>query len=375
MEITKLFKRHRGSHISYDFWGWIFLIPFFTAFFVFSLIPLIKTFIYSFQDYYYSSITFQFEGPTFCGWNNYAFLFTNGSERSYYLFDQVIGTWFMADIWYYLLNTLIIFILGFVPQIVISLALSIWFTDARLKIRGTQFFKTVMYMPNLIMAAAFGMLFQLLFSMNGPVNQVLIAMGVFHQAYSFKSSEFWCRAIIALINLLMWFGNTTLLLMSGVMGIDDSIFESALLDGSSAHHTFWKITFPLLRPIFIYVFITSLIGGIQLFDTAYMFTNGSGGPNLTSNTIMQYLYTLIHIGENYGLSGALSVMMFVLTAVLSMAVYWTTRGSKNPEKEAKKAQAKRYRIYRDCASTQDEMLRRGYGVSVVSAKPVEQEVK
>jgi cellobiose transport system permease protein len=331
------------------------MAPFFIAFFLFTLTPLIKTFIYSFQDYYYSSIDFKMDGPDWCGWNNYQTFFTKSNDWPIYLFNVKIGIWHMPDFLFYLFNTLIIFVLGFVPQIIVSLALSIWFTDARLKIRGTRFFKTVMYMPNLVMAAAFGMLFQLLFSSGGPVNQILNWLGIISGEFSFRSNEFWTRFIIALINFLMWFGNTTLLLMSGVMGIDDSIFESALLDGSNAHHTFWHITFPLLKPIFIYVFMTSLIGGIQLFDTAYMFTSGSGNPNLTSYTIMQYLFTEIHIAKDYGYSGTISVFMFFVTALLSLIVYYTTRGTKNAEKEAKRARAKRLAYYQDCPDTIAEM--------------------
>jgi cellobiose transport system permease protein len=355
MELRNLFVKRKKKHISYDFWGWIFLIPFFTAFFIFQLIPLVKTFVYSFQDYYYSSITFNFVGPEFCGWANYKYIFTNGQQHTFYLFNQALGSCFMPDIWYFLINTLCIFILGFIPQIVISLALSIWFTDARLKIKGTRFFKTVMYMPNLIMAAAFGMLFQLLFSAKGPINQLFLQLGWFHESYAFSSSEFWTRFIIACINLLMWFGNTTLLLMSGVMGIDDSIYESAVLDGSSAHNTFWKITFPLLKPIFVYVFITSLIGGIQLFDTAYMFAGPKGGPDKTAYTIMYYLFYIIHLGQDYGVSGALSVFLFVITAALSMTVYWTTQAPKNAEKEVRKERKKRFRIYGSCSSTRQEI--------------------
>ena len=75
-------------------------------------------------------------------------------------------------------NTAILWIIGFIPQITISLLLAAWFTDVRLKIRGKQFFKVVIYMPNLIMASAFAMLFFALFSDTGPVNSILVDMGI-----------------------------------------------------------------------------------------------------------------------------------------------------------------------------------------------------
>lgn len=82
------------------------------------------------------------------------------------------------------------------------------------------------------------------------------------------------------MNFLMWFGNTTIILMAGIMGIDTSLFEAAEVDGASSWQRFYRITLPLLKPILIYVIITSMIGGIQMFDVPQILTNGSGAlPN------------------------------------------------------------------------------------------------
>ena len=124
------------------------------------------------------------------------------------------------------------------------------------------------------------------------------------------------------MNFLMWFGNTTLLLMSGVMGIDEDVFEAATVDGAGAFRTFFDITMPLLKPIFVYVFITSLIGGIQLFDVAQMFTRNSGGPDMTSETLIMFLNMTFRTSQNYGDAGAISVIIFIMTAALSVAVYF-----------------------------------------------------
>ena len=77
----------------------------------------------------------------------------------------------------------------------------------------------------------------------------------------------------------MWFGNTTILLMAGMMGIDPSLYEAAEVDGATSSQIFRRITLPLLRPILIYVMITSLIGGMQMFDVPQILTNGTGDPN------------------------------------------------------------------------------------------------
>jgi multiple sugar transport system permease protein len=366
MELNNI-RRHHKKHVSFTLWGWLFLIPFFAIFIWLQAVPLGKTFYYAFFDYYKLS-SGKMTPLTYVGWANFfsadpevVSLFGPGGApeigyRSIYFFNHIIGKWYMPDVIYYLINTIIIWILGFVPQMIVSLSLAVWFTDSRLKLKGLRFWKTVMYLPNLIMAAAFGLLFQLLFTSSGPIVQMLQAMGVLHSEYDFGSMEFWTRFIIALINFLSWFGNTTLLLMSGVMGIDNSVFESASLDGASATKTFWKITFPLLKPIFLYVLITSLIGGVQLYDVAYMFTKGQGGQAYSSKTIFMYLFDLVQ-SCNYGLSGALSVFIFLITASLSMTIFYVNNGHKNPEKECRRAQAKRYRVYASCPDTIDEIKR------------------
>lgn len=118
----------------------------------------------------------------------------------------------------------------------------------------------------------------------------------------------------------MWFGNTTILLMAGMMGIDTSLFEAAEVDGATSTQVFFKITLPLLRPILIYVMITSLIGGLQMFDVPQILTNATGDPMRSTMTLIMYLNKHL-FSKNYGLGGALSVMLFIITGILSMIVY------------------------------------------------------
>jgi multiple sugar transport system permease protein len=122
------------------------------------------------------------------------------------------------------------------------------------------------------------------------------------------------------MNCLMWFGNTTILLMAGMLGIDTSLFEAAEVDGATSTQVFFKITLPLLRPILIYVIITSLIGGLQLFDVPQILTNGTGNPVRSSMTLIMYLNKRLY-SKDYGMSGALSVILFIITAILSIAVF------------------------------------------------------
>ena len=301
----------KRKSISYAKWGYVFLIPFFVVYIIFSLYPLFQTFYYSFTDYVKDQgsigggwtrqaveVT-----PTFCGFDNYSTIFTSGSDL-------------LQSFW----NTIIMWIVGFIPQIVISLILAVWFTDLRLKIKAQGFFKAVIYLPNVIMASAFAMLFFTLFADGGPINAMLIQAGILKQAYSFFSHAWSARTLVAVLNFLMWFGNTTILLMAGMMGIDPSLYEAAEVDGATASQIFRKITLPLLRPILIYVMITSLIGGMQMFDVPQILTNGTGDPMRSTMTLIMYLNKHL-FSKNYGMGGALSVFLFIITGVLSLIVF------------------------------------------------------
>lgn len=308
---------NRKHTIQYDNWGYVFIAPFFVIYIIFSLIPLLTTFIFSFFEYY--RVGLLTVGPTFIGLENFKAIFTAGDS---------LGKYF--------LNTLIMWVMGFVPQIIISLLLAVWFTNTELNLKGQGFFKTVIYMPNLIMAATFAMLFFTLFSPNGPVNGMIrsiadktneaaIIAGVQKpmEPIRFFSSTAWTRTLVATMNFLMWYGNTTILLMAGVMGIDNSLFEAARIDGASPSQVFFKVTMPLLLPIFVYVFITSLIGGIQMFDVPQILTNAAGTPDRTTMTIIMKLNNHLQ-SKNYGPAGAISVLLFAVTGVLSGLVYKIT---------------------------------------------------
>lgn len=211
-------------------------------------------------------------------------------------------------------------LMGFVPQIIVSLLLAAWFTDIRLRLKASGFFKTVIYLPNLIMASAFAMLFYSIFSDHGPINQILINAGVIEEPIRFFSNVWTTRGLVALMNFMMWFGNTTILLMAGMMGIDTALFEAAEVDGAKPFQTFTKITMPLLKPILMYVMITSMIGGIQMFDVPQILTDGAGNPNNSTMTLIMYLNKHLY-SKNYGMAGALSVILFIVTGILSVIVY------------------------------------------------------
>lgn len=302
-EMQKAHSVNNSKAVKYNRWGYYFLIPFVLVYITFQFIPLCSTIYNSFFENYRSGLNQV--GPNFIGLANYIKLFKDG------------------DIWRYLGNTLIMWIMCFIPQIIVSLVLGAWFINVRLRLKATGFFKAVIYLPNLIMASAFAMLFFTLFSDGGPINSILISLGIFSKPYSFLDHVWSARFLVAFMNFLMWFGNTTILLMAGMMGVDPVLFEAAEVDGASQTQVFFKITLPLLKPILVYVMITSLIGGIQMFDVPQILTKGTGNPVQSTTTLIMYLNQHL-FSKNYGMGGALSVVLFIITGILSLIVFKMT---------------------------------------------------
>ena len=311
---TMATPKKKVKSVSYGKWGYIFIAPFFIVFAIFTFYPLLTTIYNSFFENYMQGLTKV--GPNFVGLQNYITILTDG------------------DLLKYFANTGIMWIMGFIPQLAISLLLAAWFTDLRLRLH-TGFFKSVIYMPNLIMAAAFSMLMFALFSNNGPINSILKSAGM--EPLNIMASVGATRGLVALTNFLMWFGCSTILLMAGIMGIDPALFESAQIDGARPWQVFRSVTLPLIRPILVYVLITSMIGGLQLFDIPQIFTQGDGWPDRNSMTIIMWLNKHLY-NKNLGLGGAVSVLLFIVTAALSGIVFKVLNGKsdKSLKKEAAK---------------------------------------
>ena len=299
-------------------WGYLFILPFFLTYLIFSFIPLVDTIRNSFFEYYRSGL--KTIGPNFVGLENYI---------------KIMG----PDFFRYVGNTFVLWIIGFIPQIVIALLLAAWFTDPRLKLKGLSFYKVVIYLPNLIMASAVAMLFFSMFSNHGPVNSILLSFGWIKEPIDFLGSVFGTRSLVGFMNFLMWFGNTTIMLMAAMMGVSQDIYEAAAIDGCTPTQIFFKITLPLIRPILSYTLITSLIGGLQMFDIPQILTNGQGNPNRTSYTLIMWLNNFLR-APDYGRAGALSVYLFIISGILCFFVY---RMLNDDDPDGSKAAAKRAR--------------------------------
>lgn len=303
-------KPNRRKSISYAKYGYFFILPFFVTYAFFMIYPLINTFVLSFYG------NGNANADTNVGFQNFQYLLAGGGRSAKAVHDEFVSA---------TKNTIILWFGNFIPQIILSLLLAVWFTDSKVKIKGTGAFKVIMYMPNIITATSVCALFSIIFGNNkyGAVNAMLLANGSISEAIKFISNVDSSRVIVMFIQTWMWFGNTMILLMSGIMGIDLSLFEAASIDGASSGQVFFRITLPLLKPIFIYVLITSMIGGLQMFDIPYLFHEANAQRAQSHlETLATFVYQHFHqVDPNYGYSAAASVILFFITGILGMLVY------------------------------------------------------
>ena len=220
------------------------------------------------------------------------------------------------------------------PQILISLLFASWFTDLRLKLKGTGAVKVILYLPNMLMASSVAVLFATLFAVTGPVNQL------FGTAFNFLEDEWSIRLLIAFINFIMWTGNTTILLMAGIMGIDPALYEASSIDGASAGQQFKKITLPMLKPIMLYVMVTSMIGGLQMFDIPNLLVK-NGGPNEIAKTVVMDISNGISGSADVGFAATESVVLFFVAGIIGIFLFKLMESDDDKEARAnKKAQKK-----------------------------------
>ena len=275
-----------------DLWGYLFILPFFVVFIIFSLYPIIYSFMLSFKTWD------GFRPMSDAGIGNWKRLFTD------------------ENIFLSLFNTLVIWLVDFIPQIFVALLLAMIFSQ--MKIRGMKAFRMIYYLPNLITAASMGLLFNLLFDgRNSTFNQILVALGVGGAPYDFFDSAIFTRLISSYILWWMWFGYTTIILMAGISSIDPELYEAAYIDGAGKLQVFMKITMPLIKETMIYLTITSIIGGMQIFDVPANLTNVYGDPQKAILTSSMYIYVQAFKNFSFGYASAASVLQFIIIAVLS----------------------------------------------------------
>jgi len=296
-------KRRRKS--GYAKYGYLFSIPFVVAFLIFSLYPIGYTAVIGFTDLKGLGVTdFHFlEDPLL----NFKNVLSNNSFQTA------------------LRNTVKLWTCNFIPQISLALLLTAWFTDKRSKIKGQGIFKVLFYLPNIITAATVAILFNNLFAYPiGPMNDLLQTLGIIEEPFNFSVSKEASQNVIIFIQTWMWYGYTMITLISGVLGISPDIFEAAEVDGANRTQTFFLITIPNIKTILLFTLVTSLIGGLNMFDIPKMYLNG--GPDNSTLTTSVFIQNQAFSGSYlYNRAAAASMIMFVIICILSAILFFALR--------------------------------------------------
>lgn len=275
-------------------YGYLFVLPFFTVFFVFAIYPIFYTLYLSFTQYN------GFTDPTFIGFDNYLLII---EDRFF---------------WQSLFNTFWIWGVNFALQITLAFFLVMLFSDLEYKVKGLGIYRVIYYLPNLIAATSVALIFNKVLDRNyGVINTILFDFGLITQSIGWLENTLLAQLSVSGIQTWMWFGNTFILFIATVKAINKDAIESAVIDGATRFQILRFITIPMIKPIVIYVAITGLIGGLQLFELPLLITDGLGSPNGGLSTVILYLFNHAFRFNNFGYASAIAYVLFLI--ILSMS--------------------------------------------------------
>ena len=291
---------------NYNRAGYLFVLPFVIVFLIFNVYPVLRTLYLSFTNAKIAGV----------------------GKIQWVWFDNYIRVITDKFFWRALGNTLRIWGVNIILQLGLAFLLTIIFSDIKYKIKGLGIFRVIYYLPNLIAATSVAFLFKTLLDWRyGTFNQII------YQAFKFFGKSYnpidWlgtaahAGSTIAVISAWMWFGNSFIMLMAGVQGISRDYFEAAAIDGAGRWTVFGKITLPLLKPILLYVAITSLIGGLQMFDLPYLMADKASASYNSVQTAVMYLYKFgFETGTTQtGYASAIAYILFLIILTVSVVQF------------------------------------------------------
>ncbi len=278
-------------------YGFLFVLPFVLGLMIFRLYPFLKTFYTSLTNTNLIRFT-----DSFVGLDNYVRLIKDPTFYS--------TLWVTVKIW----------AMNIVPRLGLALLCAVVFAQSRM--RGKQFFKIVYYFPNLVNASTVAVLASLLFNWRmGSVNQALMMLGVVSEPINWLGTPTLAQGVVAGIIWWMWFGYSAVMFTTGILAVPGELNEAGVIDGANAWQRFWHITFPMIRPTFAYVFLTTLVGGLQNFEIPRVITDGVGSPNKALLTMTLQMYILGFRSMQHGYASAYSMGIFLFTASVAAISY------------------------------------------------------
>lgn len=317
-------KKRKSSAVNKDHYGYIFIAPFIIVFVTFILYPIFNTFRLSLTD---ANLMTGFQGD-FVGIDNFTRLLNETMFRR-----AAFNTWML-------------WLFNFIPQMILALVLAAIFSNSTIKIRGKGLFKVMYYLPNLLMPVTVAAMFSAYLAVHGPLNQLLVgATGLMAEPRNFLGSPFDTRVAVIFIQTWMWFGQTAIVLVAGMTSISPTYYESAMIDGAGQRKMFFHITLPLIKPILLFVLVTSLVGGLQMFEIPRMLTNAFGAPDhsiLTMNMFMD-LRRGFPAGA-IGSAASISVVLFFMSSFVALILF-KLLGERSEEEELRRLEKKRRKSF------------------------------
>ena len=281
-------------------------MPFVIVFLIFNVYPVLRTLYLSFTNAKIAGV----------------------GKIQWVWFDNYIRVITDKFFWRALGNTLRIWGVNIVLQLGLAFLLTIIFSDIKYKIKGLGIFRVIYYLPNLIAATSVAFLFKTLLDWRyGTFNQIIYQVfkffGKSYNPIDWLGTAAHAGSTIAVISAWMWFGNSFIMLMAGVQGISKDYFEAAAIDGAGRWTVFGKITLPLLKPILLYVAITSLIGGLQMFDLPYLMADKASASYNSVQTAVMYLYKFgFETGTTQtGYASAIAYILFLIILTVSVVQF------------------------------------------------------
>lgn len=275
--------------------GLLFMAPFIILVSIFFIGPLLVAFMLSFKEYSFLDANSMFQAK-WVGLNNYISVLKN-------------ETFLKA------LKNTTKYTLGVVPvQLIIALLLAIVVNG---KIKGKSFFRTVYYIPTQTSAVAVSVIFLFLFKQDGVINKITSIFGI--KSYNFLSEPKFALPVIMAMAVWSSVGLYMVIFLAGLQDIPDSLYEAADMDGANSWQLFRYITLPMLKPTVFFNLVVSMIGCFQVYDQAYVVSQGTGGPLDSTMTVVLYLtrtgFREFKMGEACAVAFILFLIIFALTVI------------------------------------------------------------
>jgi len=187
-------------------------------------------------------------------------------------------------------------------------------------------FRTIFFLPTLTSSAALTMIFMFLFSVNGPLNELLISVGFVDSPVHFIGEVNFVLYTIMVMNVWSTAPFYMTIYLAGLQDVDASLYEAASIDGANAWQKFTKITIPMLTPVTNYVLLIGIIGCFQMFDQSFIISGGSGGPANATLTVALVIYQFaFQIMGTMGYASALAILLTIIIFTVSMITRWLNK--------------------------------------------------